>query len=218
MASKDRLIGADGSLLKASFGSEITSGSSVAGSWYKIEKRTTGTTVFPAEYGVGDLFLGPGTPVTFTASESAKLATFTALGDVTSFSLEYSADEVEVTVLKDSVKKYRRGKSDMSGTIEGINLVSEMIKSGSFVNRFMRVVTATAANVATLNVLNSADLYCQFMLQKDTTTAGETHAFVFAQIDLYGTTLGAAIGDAQSWSSGVRIIGNDPILYFKANS
>jgi len=82
----------------------------------------------------------------------------------------------------------------------------------------MRVVTATAANVATLNVLSGADLYCQFMIQKDSTTSGETQAFIFSQIDLYGTTLGAAIGDVQSWSSGVRVIGNDPILYFKANS
>lgn len=218
MASKDRLVGADASLMKATFGPELVTGSSVAGSWYKIEKRTTGTTVFPAGYEVGDLWLGPSVAVTFTADESAKLATFTEIGDVTSFTLEYSADEIEVTVLADEVKKYRRGKADMSGTVEGINFVSEMKKAGSFVNRFMRTVSATAANVATLSAVNSDALYCQFYIQKDAATAGETQAFLFAQIDLFGTSLGAAIGDAQSWSSGLRIVGNDPILYFKANS
>lgn len=215
VTSIDRLTGADATLMKASF---AAAGAvlSTAGTWYKITKRETGTTVFPLGYEVGDLWLGDGLK-TFDANNTADTVTFTELADVTSFTLEYSADEIEVTVLADEVKKYRRGKADMSGTIEGINRITEMVKSGSFVNRFMRVVTATAANVSTLNVQNNDPLYCQFFIQKDTSTIKETHAFLFAQVDLFGTSLGAAIGDAQSWSSGLRIVGNDPILYFKAN-
>jgi hypothetical protein len=312
---KNRLVGADASLMKATFGPEITSGASVSGQWYKIEKRsntvltaagvaekiramaftgwvitgatdaviftadangaragtysvsfgatgaaatgglvqttpgdgstkevrtltiTTGaltegniiitlndvafnkelrSSIFPIGYLVGDLWLGEGS--TFTATDSAKLTTFTEVADVTSFSLEYSADEIEVTVLADEVKKYRRGKTDMSGTVEGINIISEMEKVGSFINRFMRTVNATAGNVSTLNEIDGDPLFCQFYVQKDVTTPTETQAFLFAQVDLYGTSLGASVADAQSWSSNVRIIGNDPILYFKANS
>lgn len=315
MALKDRLVGADATVMKAAFGSELTSGAAAAGFWYKIEKRSnttlaasavatkiramsftgwavsgtadtliftasaygnkagtfaanfgdTGITstlgfvettpgdvavyevqtiilatgslaegtvsftldgtvftfeirssIFPIGYSAGDLWLGEGS--TFTATDSAKLTTFTEIADITSFTLEYSADEIEVTVLADEVKKYRRGKTDMSGTVEGINIISEMNKAGSFINRFMKIVSATAGNVATLNEIDGSALYCQFYIQKDSLTVGETHAFLFAQVDLYGTSLGASVADAQSWSSNVRIIGNDPILYFKANS
>ena len=52
----------------------------------------------------------------------------TLIEDCSSFNFELNADEIEVTVLKDQVKKYRKGKSDMSGTITGINFISEMRK------------------------------------------------------------------------------------------
>jgi hypothetical protein len=41
---------------------------------------------------------------------------------------------------------------------------------------------------------------------------------MIAQVEFYGYNLGAAIGDAQNWESGIRLIGPDPIVYFKANS
>ena len=215
--AKNRLVGADAELFKASFGPEIVTGSSTAGAWYLITKKD-GATVFPAGYAVGDLFMGPAVAVTFSATNAAKLATFTSLADITSFQMEFSKDEIEVTTLVDGVKKYRSGKSDLSGTVEGINFISEMRKAGSFANRFLRTVTTTAANVATLSAVDSAPLYCQFFLQKDTTTATETQAFIFAQVELFGWGAGASVGDAQTWSSSLRVVGNDPILYFKANA
>ena len=77
---------------------------------------------------------------------------------------------------------------------------------------------ATAGNVSTLSTVDNSSFYIQAYLQDDTTTAGETHAFLFGQVELFGYNLGAAIGDAQSYESGVRFNGNDPIVYFKANS
>jgi hypothetical protein len=106
----------------------------------------------------------------------------------------------------------------MSGTIRGINFISEMKKSGSFLNRFVRTVSATAANASTTAAMQKGDLYGQFWVQDDTTTTGEVSGFLFGQIELYGYNLGAAVGDAQSWSSGLRFNGNDPIMYFKANA
>jgi hypothetical protein len=216
MSAKNRLIGADAELYKAAFGTEVVAGASVAGTWYYITKKD-GNSVFPAGYEVGDLFLGDGV-ATFSATNAAKAVTFTSMADVSSFTLEFSKDEIEVTTLADDVKKYRSGKSDLSGNIEGINFIDQMKAAGSVANRFLRVVTATAANVSTLNAVDGSPLYCQFMIQKDTVTTTETHAFMFAQVELFGWSAGAAVGDAQTWSSGVRVIGNDPILYFKANA
>ena len=46
-----------------------------------------------------------------------------------SFTVELSKDEIDVTVLADGNKKYRAGKQDFSGTVEGITILSEAKKS-----------------------------------------------------------------------------------------
>lgn len=214
-AAKDRLIGSDASLYKMNFGATLASGTMTSGSWYKIVS-ISGTGTFAAGYQVGDLFLGNGQAL--NAGNQAQLGTPELLTDVTSFSLEFSRDEIEVTTLADDIKKYRPGKTDLNGMVEGINFISQMNKDGAITNRFMRVVSATAANASTLRSVDESPVYGQFYIQDDVTTSGETHAFLFGQIELYGYNLGASVADAQSWSSGLRFIGADPILYFKANS
>ena len=215
MASRDRLIGSDASLYKMTFGSALVTGTMTSGSWYKIA-AVSGTSVFEAGFAVGDLYLGNGK--TLTATNSAALATPAIVADASGFDMAFSKDEIEVTVLADDIKKYRPGKSDLSGTVRGINFISEMNKTGSIMSRFIKSVSATAGNVSTFRGLDGSELYGQFYIQDDTTTSGETQAFLFGQIELYGYNLGAAMGDAQSWESGMRFIGSDPIMYFKANA
>ena len=208
----ERLVGADASLKKATFGSALVTGNAQAGKWYKILK-IDGTTVFPAGYVVGDLWQGDGVK-TFSVTNSAALATFAVVADASSFSFDLSSDEIEVTVLADDVKKYRKGKTDMSGSIEGITFVSEIKKAGSIVNRFLRVVTGdSAANTpAVLNEVDGSDYYIQALLQ-DYDAIGETVVFLFGQIELLSYNLGAAVSDAQNYTANVRFIGADPIIY-----
>lgn len=210
--AKDRLVGSDATLEKATFGSPLTSGTATLGAWYKIVLKT-GDTVFPAGYVAGDLWQGDGV-ATFSATNSASLATFTTVMDCSSFSFELAADAIEVTVLADDVKKYRKGKTDMTGTIEGITFVSEIRKAGSILNRFLRVVTGDTAGNDTpvLNQVDGSDFYIRGLLQDDD-AIGESLVFVVGQVELYGYNLGAAAGDAQTWSSEARFIGADPIVY-----
>lgn len=218
MGAKDRLVGADASLYKASFGNTVATGLMISGSWYKIItiSGTTGGTFGSAIYKPEDLILGNGQ--TMNAANTAQLVTFTAITDCSGFDLAFSRDEIEVTVLTDQVKKYRPGKTDLTGTIRGINFISEMKQDNSLANRFFRMVSATAANVSTVYAVDESELFGQFFIQDDTTTSGETQAFLFGQIELYGYNLGAAVTDAQAWESSVRFIGNDPMMYFKANA
>ena len=154
MATKDRLIGADASLYKASFGSTVATGTMTSGSWYKIV-AISGTGTFPTGYIANDLVLGNGQ--TLNAGNTAQLVTFTEIADCNGFEFAFSADEIEVTCLSDTVKKYRRGKTDLTGTVRGINTISEMKKDNSILNRFLRTVSATAANVATLYTVDESD-------------------------------------------------------------
>ena len=80
MSAKNRLIGADAELFKASFGAEVATGTAVAGTWYFIAKKD-GNTVFPAGYEIGDLWLGDGVK-TLSATNAAKPVTFTSMAYV----------------------------------------------------------------------------------------------------------------------------------------
>lgn len=208
----NRLVGSDSELRSGTLGPALITGSATKAAWYKIVAKS-GDTVFPAGYKVGDLIQGA-TSMTFSATNSASLVTFTTVADASSFSLELSADEIEVTVLADSTKHYRKGKTDVSGTIEGISFLSSMRLAGSVINKFVRTVTGdTAGNSASvMNDIDNTSLFMQGMLQKDD-TIGETIAFVIAEVELFNYSLGAAVGDAQSWSSGIRVIGSDPVVF-----
>ena len=214
--AKDRLVGADATLYKGSVAAVATSaGAMVAGAFYKIA-TISGTSVFANGYAVGDIMVGDAGK-TLSASNSAYLITATEMLDVNEFSIAFKSDEIETTTLSDSVKKFRKGKTDMSGSVKGINTVSIMKTAGSALNRFLRIVNLGATYSGTLSTVDGSDLIGVFYLQKDATTVGETEAYMVAQIELFGYNLGAAVANAQSWDSSIRIIGADPIVYFQAN-
>lgn len=217
MANKDRLIGADATLYKGTIATTATAtGAMVAGGLYKVA-TISGATVFPAGIAIGDYFFGDAAK-TLTAGNSAYVVTTAEAIDISEFSLEFSSDEIEVTTLSDDVKKYRKGKTDLSGSVSGINFVSEMKKAGSFLNRFLRTVTTTSAWVASsVNLVDGTQLVGVFYLQKDRTTPQEITAILVADVELFGYNLGAAVADAQSFTSGLRVINNDPIVFFRSN-
>lgn len=218
MAIADRLVGSDATLFKGTAAAVATaSGTMVAGAIYKIA-TISGTTVFANGMEVGDFYLGD-VSKTLTAANSAYLVTASEAVDVSEFSMELAASEIEVTTLSDEVSKYRKGKTDLSGSISGINFISEMKKAGSFLNRYLRTITTTSAyGSPVLNQVASTPLVGVFYLQKDNTTASETTAIMIAEVETFGYNLGAAVADAQTWESGFRVIGNDPIVFFRPNA
>lgn len=219
MANKDRLVGSDATLYKGTVsGNPVATGAMVAGGIYKIA-TISGTTVFASGYEVGDLVLGDPAK-TLSSTNSAYLVSTSEALDVTEFSVDLSAAEIEVTTLSDDVSKYRKGKTDLSGSMSGINFISEMKKDGSFLNRFLRTVTTTSAYSlsGSVNTVDESELIGVFYLQKDAATTGETMAVMLASIELFGYKAGGTIADAQTWESGFRVTGNDPIVFFRPNT
>lgn len=215
MSAKDKLVGADATLFKGTIASTVSSGLMTAGAFYKVAAVTSG--VFYAGIEVGDIVIGDAAK-TMNATNNAYLITTEEMMDVNEFSIALKSAEIDVTVLSDEVSKYRKGKTDMTGNIKGINTISVMSKEKSALNRFLRIVNLTKDNVGTFSAVDGSALIGVFYLQKDSTTPGETSAFMVAQIELFGYNLGAAVANAQSFDSGLRIIGADPIVYFKSVS
>lgn len=171
----------------------------------------SGTTVFPTGYEIGDFWIGDGT-ATFSATNSASLVSSTTVAEISSFSFDISADEIEVTVLMDDQKKYRVGKKDVSGSMEGITFVSGLADGSSLANRFFKIVNYDGAGGSTLNEVDTGDLFVKAYLQKDD-SEGETLVYLLAQVQLTSYNLGAAVADAQSFTANVRLIGNDAVIF-----
>ena len=216
MATKDKLIGSDATLFRSTaIGAALNSGVMLAGSFYRIA-TISGTAIFPTGYAIGDIVVGDAGK-TLNAGNTAQLLTMTEMLDINEFSFSFKAAEIDVTVLSDAASKYRKGKTDISGSIKGINTISVMKTTGSALNRFMRIVNLSATYSGALSAVDGSDLIGVFYLQKDASTTGETAAYMVAQIELYGYNLGAAVANAQSFDSGIRLIGPDPIVYFRPN-
>ena len=210
----DRLIGADGAVKTATFGTTLVTGTATADAFYKIITTEGDGSVFPTGFVAGDLIQGGSVLAAFDADNTAQLATFTTLADVTSWEITFSKDEVEVTTLVDDIKKYRYGKSDANGTLSGINFISELKKANSMASRFTRIAQGdTAGNSAlTVSSINKSTVYFQGYLQ-EYEGVGESVVFLLGEVELGGWKAGANQGDVQSWESGMRFVGNDPILY-----
>lgn len=212
MGNISRLVGSDGELWAYTFGTPLVTGTATAGAEYKIVKKD-GDTVFPAGYKVNDLFVAVGTE-TFSATNSAALATPALVGEITSFKFDFSKDAIEVTTLADINKMYRAGKGDVTGTIEGITFVESLANGTSIANQFVRIVSIGSTGTQTLYDLDGSSLWVKCFLQKDD-TSGESQVWFAAQVTLLGYSFGAAISDAQSWSSDVRLM-SDPLVFVKA--
>ena len=96
MAEKIRLIGADATLERGTLGTLKTTGAATKGDWYIIN-AINGTTVFPSEYKVGDIWQGDATK-TFSATNSAYPITFAVAEDVSSW-------EVTLLIWLNNMKK-----------------------------------------------------------------------------------------------------------------
>ena len=161
-----RLVGSDALLTTLSFGPTLTSGTATKGALYKIIAKN-GDTVFPVGFAIGQFWIGDGA-ATFSATNSAQLATAATVAEVSSFSFDISADEIEVTVLADDQKKYRIGKKDVSGSIEGITFVDSLADGSSLANRFFPIVNYNGTTGAsTRHDVETSDLYIKAYLQKD---------------------------------------------------
>lgn len=221
-----RLVGSDGELLTVTFGAALTgdgtstldelaggaSGSGAGEGWYRIDSISDGTTAFPAALAANDLWWDDGTTVLDAGTSSDDVVSPLVENrqcDVTSFSLDVSRAEIDVTTLCDEVKRYRGGKVDMTGSMEGITTTDVTDADGWVLNNFLRIISQAAAGTVTVNEIDDADIYIKGRLDK-TETSGEKETFLWARVNILGTSLGASGEDAQSFTGSFRVAPGNP--------
>lgn len=223
VGSIDRLVGDDAQVLmlietdKEVVGDGVTKLSQLItdvdfsqGSIYKIISKAATGSIFNAKMKVDDFYYSPrGTEI---LAEGDKLVYYSEkiMADAKSINITITASEIDVTVLNDGGKKYRSGKGDATGTMAFQVMISE-IKKDSLYNKFFKVINVSKSGKQTVSEIFSKPLFIKGYLQKQGN--GETQVFLLAQIELFGISLGADMGAAQEYTSNVRFIGQDPVLY-----
>ena len=179
------------------------------GGWI-ITAKAAAASVF-GDLLVGDYFPADGDEVMATG-DKAKQVTAKELLDSSGWSVNFSAQEVEITLLRHKVKKYRKGKADADGTLEGVFTLGVTGEPSGLVNQFLKVVQKNTTGALTVSAVNAHPIYIRGVI-RNTTVSGETYAFLFGQIELFGVSLGAKSGSSQSYSSKFRFTGADPVYY-----
>lgn len=221
--AKERLVGSDGKLVTVTYDTEVTGdgtddldtlSASDDGGWYEVT-AIGGSTGLDSGLSVGELFWDDGTLVMETG-DKVKYLMENEQADVTSFNLELSKAEIDVTTLSDGVRRYRTGKIDMTGSMEGITTIDQTDAAGWVINNFMKVVSQASAGTVTVSEVDDSPIYIKGVLQKDDNT-GEKEAFFWAKINILSSSLGASGEDAQSFSSNFRIATGtpDPTYYVR---
>lgn len=203
MAEKKRLTGRNGHVYRA-VKSEIIQGNGETvlskGIFYVPLTIAESESGFPEGVQVGRVFVGDGTSKPEEDDTYISL-TLTSMCDVTSFSVEFSKDEIDITTLCDDMMKYASGFADATGTLEGITTLN---LTESVIAKFVSVQKQDAQGKITTIEQNDDILILALEVNEIDNTKAD-RAIFFTPATLNGYTIGASINEAQTYSSDFRI-------------
>jgi hypothetical protein len=200
----DKLIGNDGKFATVALGSPIIAAATLVDGEYYSVIAVDDSTALPTGVSALSVFMADGTE-TLVGDDSVYHLKQSDSCDITSWSLDNSLAEIDVSTLCDTENKYRAGRGDNTGSIEGIYTVGTTDVVAGMLNRFSIISSqAEAGGAVTETAINNDPMYVMLYLQKDD-TAGETVEFYLAPITLLGFNNGITGTDAQSFSSSFRI-------------
>ena len=201
-----RLIGRDGEVYAATKGALVEGNGSTAltDGYYIVAAIAATSSALPAGLQAGYVFKGSA-EITPAEGDNVILLTLTRKCDVTNFSVEYSADEIDVTTLCDSERSYRAGFTDATGTLEGVTTIG---LSEYLMSKFIPIVEQTGETVEVTEI-NGDALIMRLVLNKE--SAGGTVMSYFAPIALTSYNIGASVDDAQTYTANFRNTPDDDL-------
>jgi hypothetical protein len=205
-----KFTGNDGYFVTATAGTVITGAGTtpLPVGKYLVTAVATSSTLPPATTGAklepGD-FLTVDTGISITPATGDNLITLvlTDRGDISSNTMEFSKDSIEVTTFENKIKTYRAGKPDMSGKMSGVFKLGTTDATNGFLRDFIDIKKQNGSTSFD-TYAKVASIYLGFFYMNDPTTNGMANVdrvLVIAPFETYGTKLGGTIGDATSFDS-----------------
>lgn len=224
MSKKDRLIGNDGAIYLVDEAAELVGngtktldelvgGEAASGDgkgFYQVTAiASTGTKFTWTDAEVKDYLYNDGTMAPADGDKLEPVALLEKVKEDTSiksFEISLTKDKIDVTTIPDKVKTYRMGKTDASGTLNGITTISnDKIRA-----KFLDILKVSAAGAMTMTRKSSKPLLFVGFLNAEE-IAGDTLVAVIGRVEIESTSLGATDGSAQEFSSGFAASSGDKL-------
>ena len=201
-----RLVGKDGEVYAATKGTLVEGNGSTAltDGYYIVAAIAATSSALPAGLQAGYVFKGSA-EITPAEGDNVIPLTLARKCDITSFSVEYSADEIDVTTLCDTQRSYRAGFTDATGTLEGVTTIG---LSEYLMEKFIPIIEQTGETVEVTEI-NGDALIVRLVLNKQ--SAGGTVMSYFAPIALTSYNIGASVDDAQTYTANFRNTPDDDL-------
>ena len=202
-----RLVGKDGEVYAATKGNLIEGNGSTAltDGYYIVAAVASTSSALPTGLQAGYVFKGSA-EITPAAGDNVIPLTLTKKCDITNFSVEYSADEIDVTTLCDTERSYRAGFTDATGSLEGVTTINV---SEYLMSKFIPIVTQTNDTV-TVTEIDGNSLIMRLVLNKQ--TAGGDVVSYFAPVAITSYNIGATVDDAQTYTANFRNTPDDDLV------
>jgi hypothetical protein len=185
----------------------------------KIEGKAATGSVFgglggaaPTGLLVGDFYISP-VSVNGTVGDSWRVLTETQMVDLSGWSIEIAADEIDTTVLSDNFKKYRKGKKDANGSAKFVYIKGVTDIAGGLAEQFFKIANIDATGDATVSEVNGDPVYLVGYVDQ-TTGLGNVKLATIMQVEFFNFALPMNMGEAVNIDTPFRLVGDsDPILY-----
>ena len=202
-----RLVGKDGEVYAATKGTLVEGNGTtpLTDSYYIVAAIAATSSALPTGLQTGYVFKGSA-EITPAEGDNVIPLTLTRKCDITNFSVEYSADEIDVTTLCDTQRSYRAGFTDATGTLEGITTINV---SEYLMSKFIPIVTQTGETVEVTEI-DGETLIMRLVLNKQ--SAGGDVMSYFAPIAVTSYNIGATVDDAQTYTANFRNTPDDDLV------
>jgi hypothetical protein len=205
-----KLVGDDGYVQFATFGDETAGdgGTALPAGTYLVTEVATSTGFPSASAGgtsiaAGDvLVVGASDTITPESGDNVVELTLTDQADISSWKMDMSKAEIDVTTLDDAQMKYRAGKADMTGSMTGVFTVGTTDASTGTLREFMDIANQDGDQSFDRFAQQENILLGIFYLNNDTQISDQM--YVITPFQMYGQSVGGEIGSAQSFSSNFR--------------
>jgi hypothetical protein len=204
-----RFVGDDGLLKKGTFGAVINGDAITAlpvGLYLVLAKAavsgfppaTVGTAIAAGDF----LDVKAGDGIIPAVGDVVVTVTTEDLCDISSFTIPFTKEEIDVTTLCDTIKKYRDGKADMNGSMNGIFTAGISDDVDGFLRQFIKIAKQDGGTSFDSYAQQSSILLGVFVINKNTNIADKMA--IIAPFTLFGYSVGGEMGAPQSFKSSFR--------------
>lgn len=201
-----RLTELDGNLAKGTIGATIVGDGVTAipsDGYYLVKAVASSGSTLPTGI-LANYLVYLTTSDTPATGDDVAPATFENMCYVQNGSIDFSRDEIETTTLCDDIKTFTAGRTDLSGSFDGVYEAgnAEILE---LTNRFIDTVELDAAgSTATVSQQNNDTFYLQFEVNKES-TKDEPVQFYFMPVTILTAASGLTQGSAQTFTSTFRV-------------